>query len=914
MEQVAVQLTVVRGGDRVKGGDRVRLGRARVVAQATYRLEAPVHRRARLQLLDFAGALKGEPHELDPVAVGGYLDGPFDPGWIRVSRTEGVQTLERDENGHFVVELGPGTRSFVLHYEVRVPRRPWPFGCLRRRCSLSGALAPLPAAPVEGGRWLGTGAIPHPARWTVEVRLAQPDPDLEVLVVAPDDADVAYPSVFWGPRWNRLEGDHGGTRVRILHPRARAAGRVPHESVVQPRRDVPGRLEHIAHESVDLMAAAGQELDPGGHLTVIQGPLRAHVAESHPHVVMVSDQAYQLMPSHRFLRFHEAAIARATLDELWMRVMVAHQSPSVALWMMGALGAATTSLWEQRREHPDEYARDILRNFTFMPAVDRFLYTGQATFSESYFRGAEDVMKVRNHPLWFGHELPTGRRIHEKLVDTLGPRRLSAAYDEILRRPGADVQPVFARAYGHTLDWFFDQWLGPYPSVDYAIVAVTSHPVANGFRHRVVVEKRGDRPLIEPVQLLLEDRGGHREFLVWNGQLAGSTALEEEPRRGRHTFETTSPAKLRVVRLDPRRRLLEVPQPPRRNVDPEFNNRKPVAPRFLYTGAGLSVAASEFVNAATPNARFSAVDAFAFFEASRRHDLGTTGHVQLFHDRETWVGAAGGANLWFGAKQNRQRRRGRVSVFQTAEWLNGLGLDPGGGLRLVESLSIQHDNRGFFMWPQRGHRVGTGVGARQTLRVDGASDHRYDLVARAEWVQLWPLPNTHVLATNLGVAMVFPLASEMEFRGLVRGGGIGALGGYGGNELFGLASAWVRAEYRHEFFRNLNINVVHLAWLRHIGGVAFAGVSSLSRCDSYRGWFERESWYGQVGYGLTARTFIFGVTPQFVRLGVAVPTVRRTTTCLDRVLPNYLAQVQGLPDASQLLSPVNVNLTFVQPF
>src|SRR5690606_25958494 len=127
----------------------------------------------------------------------------------------------------------------------------------------------------------------------------------------------------------------------------------------------------------------------------------------------VSDQAFEMLPIRRFLRFHQEAIARGILDMLVERSLRGRHDPSTDLWLSGAVAFALLEVWRAERELPDEFASDILRNFTFVPAVDRFLYTQQASFSQAYFRGVEDAPPLRNHPLWFSHELTTGRRIHE---------------------------------------------------------------------------------------------------------------------------------------------------------------------------------------------------------------------------------------------------------------------------------------------------------------------------------------------------------------------------------------------------------------------------------------------------------------------------------------------------------------------
>lgn len=897
-----------------------------------YELDRPAQPGEVLVLLDFAAFMREEPEHLDEVALGTYLDGPFDEGATHVTGVWGATHVDRQgPRRDFVVQLEPGSRLLTLRYAVEVPHRYWPFGCVRRRCSLSGALAPLPSAPAAGGRWLPPGGrVVTPVRWTIErAELASSGAvppgssgrrrkrrDDEVVVVGGDGGKLRYPSVFWGPRWNRTSRLHHGVRIELLHPKPRPAQRFPRERRLQLRRDVAGHVLEIGEELVELLEGIGLAPEVDSRITVVQGPLRSTVAETHPEVVLLSDQALELLPIDRFFKFHQEAIARALLDMFGLRAFRGVHGPSKDLWVATMVGFALLQPWREARAHRDEFAADILRNFTFVPAVDRFLYTQQAAFSQTYFRGVEDEVPLRNHPLWFSHALPTGRRLHEKLADTLSDAQLDRFYRSLVADREADPQLVAARAYGHGMAWFFEQWLGPYPSVDYVIDDVRSARWGRGWRHEIVIAKLGERPVIEPVQVLVTEKSGQRHFLIWNGEAGEhNDTLEEEPIAGRHTFVLETHGKIDTVRLDPRHRLLEQPQNLRMNVDPRFNDRDPPKFRFLYTGAGLSIAASEFVNAATATARFNAITGFVSFEGSLRRDLRSTGHVLVLRDRETNVAVGVGANFWFGRKVNRQRRRGRVRLFGTTSWLNDRSLDPRGGVRLIERLSLVDDTRSFHWWPEKGHRLDLGLSARQTLRVDeGPDDHRFDLAVDGTWVQLWRIAHDHVIATSLGAQMVIPLVRDPEFRGLTRVGGIGGLSGYAADEIFGLATAIAQLEYRHVYFNNLHPNLVHLAWLRSIGGVVFTGIASTSNCLDYGGWFDRDSWYAQAGYAAMAYLSILGVNPQLFKLDIAFPLVRRTTQCLGQTLPDYLAEVQGIDDPDRLLPPFNINVTFQQSF
>lgn len=930
VDEVDVDLVVHRGGERHPDGETIRRGRARVDGVATYTLDRAARAGERLTLLDFAGSMPEEPENLDEVSLATYVDGPFEPGGLTLQGSWGTESVVRSgPRRDVVVTLEEGATSFTLRYAIEVPHRYWPFGCVRERCSLSGSLAPLPSAPARGGVYLPRGGrVVAQAMWHVTATLATPAdvppgaragrhaliPD--ELIVVGDGRRSAYPSVFFGPRWHSTAQTHRGIAFEVHTPFRRPSGQVPYETALQLRADLPGVVLRAATELVDLLEVLGGDPVTPDSIVVIQGPLRAQIAEAHPGVVIVSDQAFELFPHERFRRFHEDAIARGLATVLVDHRVSGVAEPSRSLWMTSAIAHATVGVWRAARHARDEYAHDILSRLTFVPAVDRFLYTQQASFSSAYFRGVEDEMPVRNHPLWFAHELPTGRRIHEKLVDLLGPERIDRVYRDFLAKPTRDPMALAERAWGRRLDWFFDQWLGPYPEVDYAIADVDSREVGGKWHHRIVIRKDSAVPVVESIQLLAVERGGKTHYLVWNGELGEhNAALGDEPVRGEHVMELVTDRKLSSVRLDPRSRTRQIARGKRTNVDPLFDDRKPASFRFLYTGVGLSIAASEFLGARTPTARFNAISGFALFEGSLRRDLRRTGHVQVARDRETDVAVGAGTNLWFGAKVNRQRRRARVRLFETFALLNGRSLDPRGGVRLIESIAIADDTRGFGWWPERGRSIGLGVSARHTLRTGGERDHRHDFVAIADWEHLWRIAKDHVIATSVLAEMVIPVRRGLEYRGLARVGGIGGLSGYAADEAFGLAVATAQAEYRHVFINDLRPNFVHLAWLRSIGGIAFAGASSASPCDRLGGWFDRGSWYGTVGYALTGYLSILGVTPQLVRVEVAAPVVRyRGKQCLGNTLPDYLAQVQGVEDPEALLPPVSFNVTFQQSF
>ncbi|MCA9719537.1 MAG: hypothetical protein KC468_33030, partial [Myxococcales bacterium] len=726
---------------------------------------------------------------------------------------------------------------------------------------------------------------------------------------------VGYPAVFWGPRWRSHVVEHDGVTIEIWHTLWRPRRQAPNEAKAQLYRDIPGHLEAVARRTIDIARSGGAQFRPGARLVVVQGPLRASIASFTPTATLISDQMLQLVPGPRFMNFHRIAAARGMFDALLHQHFAGRHDPSTDLWLPGACAMAMVDVWALRERYGDEYARDILGKFAFVPTVDNFLYTGQASFADAYFRGSEDSMPLRNHALWFANDLPTGRRIHEKLRDLNSPEQLLEIYRELLAKPDAPPKSTIERVYGHRLGWFFDQWLGPYPSADYSVASVEERRrPEGGWRVEVAIRRESEQPVIEPVQLLVTEKGGERHHLLWNGDDEAATTLADVPTDIVHRFTLTTARRVKRVEIDPRFRLVERPLEPD-NVDPLLNNRTPAALRFLYTGFGLNIAISEFLNARTVAARLSALSFYVFFEASRQRDVRHTGHFQLYSDRNTSIGAAGGVQFWFGPLVNRLRRRTRLRLFTDLGQLTDRGLDTRGGFRFGQTLALVDDTRGFSRWPDRGRRLALALYGSQVFRTaPGQQDHRYSVSAAAYWVQLWPLAHQHVIATQLSAAAMLPIASEPEYRSLLRVGGIGDLDGYSGSELHSRAYVMANAEYRHVFFNNMELNIGHVAWWRSFGGVLGAGAATISSCDDYDGLFEKESWYADASYGLFAQTFLLGVSPQLVKLSVSVPFVRRHMHCLGNVFPKYLAERQGQERAADVLSPVNINLTFVQSF
>jgi hypothetical protein len=93
----------------------------------------------------------------------------------------------------------------------------------------------------------------------------------------------------------------------------------------------------------------------------------------------------------------------------------------------------------------------------------------------------------------------------------------------------------------------------------------------------------------------------------------------------------------------------------------------------------------------------------------------------------------------------------------------------------------------------------------------------------------------------------------------------------------GRANALVGIEYRHVWVHSLDVNLMHVIYLRGIGGALFAQAGLVTKCESY----DVTSKSGAVSVGYALRLFgdWFGVSQTTFNIGFGVPLYLPDRTC-----------------------------------
>lgn len=754
--------------------------------------------------------------------------------------------------------LSPGaTVEIEVEYRIHLPDRYGAFGCFRHACILGGGFYPM--LPFLGADGFDLSAPPARADFTLALTTPRRSDVIvqgELTTLAANDtrrAEVrnarALTIAVRRPSFRTESLTHRGVRV-LYHLYGPHPVRTPKGFVVSYwPPDRPGHVLATAKAALDLLAALKLPLPEGQTIHMFEGALRTEVAQSLPGSLLISDRIFDLFPLGSLQGAHEDALARAFFNDYAERMLDGKERPQDEGW---APDVAASFLAERyaRREQQGSVGKDVSK-VGFLPEADKILYAPQLPFSTAYFYTLSDPDPLRDNLTQFSNDWPRGLTVYVKLLDLLGEKSVQ----QIVRRQlaGEPVRDAAESVYGSSLAWFFKQWIGAYPKVDYRIRDLRRSHQAGRYQVELVVEKRSEQPLIEPVKVQVRDSKGQVQEQIWNGH--GSE----------HSYLFSSSHPIRLILLDPQGRLVE--DLPGSREDLKFGERLPPRWKALL---GDIVAAFGAGN----------VNLGVQMNLWRVRDVKNTLRVGVLHDQLNTFAVLGQYTRWFGPKVTPARLAWSMSAGLQVARVPALGQSDTGsdagsvpGQAFTFSLNLGLDDRLYVWEPRRARTLNVGLSYTLTVLDNAAVFSRGN--ATASWESIVPLTDGHGLALLAAGGVAFGnIATAQQ---LVTTGGPAALRGFAQSDLLGLTNLFGRVEYRHVFIRSLNVNVMSTYYLRGFSGSLFAEAGVTSGCQSYA--FDKNSPAADVGYTLNIIGEWFGLSPNQFGVGVAVPLVRPQRDC-----------------------------------
>lgn len=721
-----------------------------------------------------------------------YPEEDFSPGSMTVLEArDGAEPTRIEPLQHAVVPdgvavrvpirpLAPGaTRTLTLRFQTRVPRRFGSFGHFDRQLTLVGGWYPYLAALDADSTWR-LDWPPPPADF--DVHLTFPAPLDGVLnghqFLHQSSLDVAVPAVRYlsliaAPQLLRNELDTDTTHVVLLRRPPRRFQRIS----LEPELDeiVLDALRDI----VDHRPAGVPALPP--ELVVVEAPLRLNLTAPGEGSVFVSDRALEV---HWLLRpFHELQIATAVYAELLRPALEQREADGDYPWVSEGLGRTFAQRFVKQTRPGTRSVQDWIELFNIFAIVDRFESVPKIPFVEAFFERARVADPLHAELLTFNSSLPPGRAILAQLREVVGQQTFDAIVDTCA---GATLpfRACAAAVAGRDLDWFFAQWLQPYPSVNYRFDTVTfNEPAAGEFRSTVTVRRESSRPFIQPVTVRLRSLGGRHLDIRWNGE--GDVA----------ELSARTPYRVWQAVIDPERKLLE---------ERRDDNYRPPEPQVVLDTAEVEISSTDF-----------GISGLVVGRA--RYDYRTDLALAAFYTNRS-VGITAGARRHWGAPIDITSYPHNLYAFYGVQALDGSFKDnrrpafrTSGQLG---SLGFRYDYTNVFSYDNPSQQRQLRLYADWYDTALGSDFNYIDWGLNAELTQpVWSYRTLAALQLIDGFSEPFG-SSVVPNQGLYSLGGSLSIRGIGAEEELGRNIFLLRAELRQDVYPELNLDMLDLLVLR----------------------------------------------------------------------------------------------------
>ena len=626
------------------------------------------------------------------------------------------------------------------------------------------------------------------------------------------------------------------------------------------RIDYSGRIIDVAEKTAGLIRSIAPECPLSNRLVLVDIPAWDRMVQFGPGPVLVSDRLYRLLTVDDGLFFHDLALVRSVAPALVYPALMSEpvEHRFVAADTAGVLISEhySRTIHDKRRT-----VKEILGFASMIPSVDNLLYAPQIPFKEVYFKPIEEPDPLRDEVWYFTNHLPRGKRIAGKLVDLVGRESALQALGRFLDGQ-SDFDETISDVIPGDSTFFFEQWFGVYPKVNYRVDNVHDIPLDGGrYEHRFDVIREGV-VLREPVVIHITDDNDTTHELIWD-------SIDRK-----ETLSWISDAPVDDVVIDPHGRLVEAGELTRDHPLSDNSDKLPLRPPMFTRLLVWADATTQ-----EPVVQLG-------FWLRRKYDTSNVINLDLDYTSKAY-GALLSYYRFFGKKRTLNARTWgfgpaiSVTRYRAIDGLQFSSSERKAATMGAFGLSLGRDTRVYGWDPIDGSSF--SVGASYATGMDSDTEMRHVFRLQANGGRIFAPGLHHTLALYGGITAIFgkPVAAHLTSlsdRYMLRG--------FESDETYGRLKLFGVLEYRHTLLDATGARAPLFIWLDRFQGALFVGGGSVSKPsgDLVDGLFSSDRIYTEVGYGIRSHLLLFGVQQYLVAVDVAIPVTptKRTVRSLGR--------------------------------
>jgi hypothetical protein len=759
------------------------------------------------------------------------------------------------------------TGILELDFKVLIPIRRGRFGTYRKTTVLAGGWFPRPMTELTGFDATlpperiqmdvqisippGRGAVLHdrifPKKKSAQSIAAHGIVSEALVLVVMEQMEITTRQTQFGEAihvhqnlsyrdtpWKETTVDHNGFPNGLPDP---------------GRLDYSGRILDVVENTGRLIRERAPECPISRRIVLVDIPAWDRMVHFGPGPVLVSDRLYRLLPVDDGLFFHDLALVRVVAPTLVFSAL-AGESPEYRFVAADTIGVYFSDRYSLTIHDKRRTVREIINWASMFPAVDALLYAPQIPFKEVYFKPIEEPDPLRDEPWYYTNHYPRGKRLAGKLEDLVGREKVGEAVAQILNGNVSFKEGVTSVIPGDAA-FFFDQWYGTYPKVNYRIGNVNEIPLPDGrIEHRFEVVREG-AVIREPVTILVTDDDGNSHEMVCDND------------RRKETLSWISNAGVDDIIIDPKGRLVETPELTLDHPLSDNSNKLPLRPPMF---TRLVVWAD--VTSKEPYIELG-------FWLRRKYDTTNVINLDLDYTPSTY-GALLSYYRFFGKKRTLNARTWGIAPSLSVVRYNAvdnLTLKISDSARAAATmgsigLTLGRNTKIYSYDPITGSSF--SIGCRYATGRAEEGDIRHVGKISVNGGKIFAPGIHHTLALYGGATAVFgePVAANLTSlsdRAMLRG--------FDSDETYGRLGLYGVLEYRHTLVNASTIRAPIFSWFDRFQGALFiaGGTISQPQEELTKGLFTRDRIFTEVGYGLRIHLLFLGIQQYIIAVDVAVP-------------------------------------------
>ncbi len=716
--------------------------------------------------------------------------------------------------------------TLVLRFQVKLPERYGPMGCLDDRCVLGAPWYPVPIPP---GSPTTTPIWRHVVRVTGQGRLPFFLSGVQTGTAEVEAVTPFFP-VFFGE----------GYRLTCRPPVC-----LYHFSPIHSMTDFL-----TGNRTDDLLELARQFVTsqfPGNRRTVvlIESHLREELAMALPgRQMLVAHQAMRIFAYSYFQSFHEQKLKLTLTETLFLDRMIPFERPDDLSFV--PLLAAHAFL--SRPKNVD----GLLRPLEWIPQIDVMRKNPRMEFQDAYLPGPHNTDRFRDDFRRWNNTRPRGEEVYHRLVDQFG----SLETRTILERHREQVTPLrrlLERHNGHSMDWFFSRWVDNPQKVRLSIGRVRLVDHADG-KWNYELEIHQDPALPTTLDLELTTKGGSVQ------------RLRLDLTKKVHTVQAELDSPLVRAHLDPDERHQEPPG--RGALYPQADNIWPDPGwRFIFSGFEAIFNVTEFWSRLLMDVDFLP-----------RHSLRRRLNILVSRTEYIDAGLALGHLYYFGPRVSNTRLIYRwdtgVEATRTHPLENPDTLEQTRAYTASGFSRLVINNREDHMFPTHG---GWGnLEGRFTWFIPDSDAFRQSQLFRLTGIYTRYFGLPWGLSAAAQVSGGFLWGRVHHDSEMLHLSGPGMVQGYATDRFPGRAYGLGALELRHIIVPRLDLTLGGLVYITRLSGALYAGAGAVS--GSREGpWSEDPRAAAGAGVALRIHGLWFGLYEAVLNLQIGFPLIREQT-------------------------------------